>query len=308
MLSVVLCTHNPRPDYLRRALMALDAQTLPKSEWELVIVDNASDTALCTDLSWHSRGRVVREGLLGLTPARLRGIRETTGDVLVFVDDDNVLDSDFLETAERIARTRTFLGSWSGQCRPEFEQAPPEWSRPYWGNLVIREFDRDVWSNLPRLAASMPCGAGLCLRRPVAERYVQLHMSGQRDIQLDRTGLSLLSGGDNDLAACACDIGLGVGLMSDLRLTHLIPPDRLTIDYLSRLLEGIYYSAVLVAQQRSSHDELRSYHVRWHERLRMLLKSRPDRRLQAAALRGRARALRHLALRGHAVPKASGRA
>jgi hypothetical protein len=46
----------------------------------------------------------------------------------------------------------------------------------------------------------MPCGAGLCVRRGVAEHYLRLHESGERTFQLDRTGDALLSGGDNDLA------------------------------------------------------------------------------------------------------------
>lgn len=87
------------------------------------------------------------------------------------------------------------------------------------GNLVIREFDHNVWSNLPRLPESMPCGAGLCVRRNVALHYLDLHESGKRSFQFDRNGTSLLSGGDNDLAACACDIGLGVGLIASLKLT-----------------------------------------------------------------------------------------
>jgi glycosyltransferase involved in cell wall biosynthesis len=163
MLSVVICSHNPRPGYFAKCLDALRSQTLAVSFWELVIVDNRSDNALadCTDLDWHPCARVVREETLGLTPARLRGIREFKGDLLVLVDDDNVLDADFLETAQRIMEEKPFLGSWSGQCRPAFEQDPPEWTGRYWGNLCIREFEHDVWSNLPRLADTMPCGAGL---------------------------------------------------------------------------------------------------------------------------------------------------
>jgi hypothetical protein len=94
----------------------------------------------------------------------------------------------------------------------------------YWGNLVVREFDNDVWSDLSWLSDTMPCGAGLCVRREVALHYLMLHESGKRSFQFDRAGRSLFSGGNNDLAACACDISLGVGLIASLKLTHLIPP------------------------------------------------------------------------------------
>jgi glycosyltransferase involved in cell wall biosynthesis len=293
MLSVIICTHNPRPDYFGRCLSALKAQTLPREKWELVIVDNASapDKAPRPDLSWHPAARLISEPRLGLTPARLRGMREARGDLFVFVDDDNLLDADYLEAAALIADERPFLGSWSGQCRAEFEQPPPEWTRRYWGNLVIREFAEDRWSNLPRLGETMPCGAGLCVRRGVALHYLHLNDSGQRAFQFDRTGSSLLSGGDNDLAACACDIGLGVGIVVPLKLTHLIPPERLTKDYLARLAEGIYFSAVVLAKLRSAVSEVACYRVRWHETLRVLLKPSPHREIQLAALRGRRRGL-----------------
>ena len=173
-LSVIICTHNPRSDYFGRTLDALRAQTLPFAKWEMLVIDNASKQPVQErfDFSWHPAARVVREDKLGLTPARLRGIAEAQGGLLVFVDDDNVLDPDFLETALRIAAERPFLGSWSGQCRPGFEEQPAEWTRRYWGNLVIRQFETDVWSNLPRLPDTMPCGAGLCIRLDVARHYL----------------------------------------------------------------------------------------------------------------------------------------
>jgi hypothetical protein len=295
VLSVIVCTHNPRADYLHRCMAGLQAQTLPPSQWELIVIDNGSspDRAVRPELAWHGRARCIREEVLGLTPARLRGIREATGDVLVFVDDDNVLDADFLETALAIAADRAFLGAWSGQCRPEFETPPPEWSRRYWGNLVIREFDADVWSNLPRLAASMPCGAGLCVRRSVARHYLVLHETGQRAFQLDRTPTSLVSGGDNDLAACACDLGLGMGLTAALKLTHLIPPERLTATYLERLSEGIQLSSTLLDAERGTLVIPRPLR-RIIDLLRIVTAGAPHRRILYGAYRGRQQAFTRL--------------
>jgi glycosyltransferase involved in cell wall biosynthesis len=296
MISVIICTHNPRLNYLRRCIAALENQTFPRDQWDLLLVDNASspDKAPHPDLSWHLQSRSVHEKKLGLTPARLRGIREASGDLLVFVDDDNVLDADFLATAHRISQERAFLGSWSGQCRPEFEEPPPEWTRRYWGNLVIRQFDEDVWSNLPRLPESMPCGAGLCVRRDVALRYLHLHESGRRSFQFDRTGATLLSGGDNDLAACACDIGLGVGLIAALKLQHLIPPQRLTADYISRLAEGIAFSSTLLDAQRGIRPVRRMELGRAADFFRIMRLKQPHRRILRASLRGRNRAIQQL--------------
>jgi glycosyltransferase involved in cell wall biosynthesis len=297
MLSVIICSHNPRSDYFQLCIGALRNQRLPHNQWELVVVDNRSDEPLADriDLSWHPSARIVQEETLGLTAARLRGIRESTGDLLVFVDDDNVLDVDFLEIVLRTQEERPFLGSWSGQCRPAFEQPPPEWTRRYWGNLVIREFDHDVWSNLPRLPSTMPCGAGLCVRREVAMHYLDLHESGKRSFQFDRSGKSLLSGGDNDLAASACDVGLGVGLIASLKLTHLISPERLTEDYLARLAEGIHYSSTLLDWEYGIRTQQSTALGRTADFLRIVRLKEPHNRILRAAFRGRDRARQQLA-------------
>lgn len=295
-ISVIVCSHNPRIDYLDRTLDGLKRQTLDQREWELILVDNKSDRPLSgrIDLSWAANARIIREDNLGLTHARLTGIRVSTAQLLVFVDDDNVLDPDFLETALRIAAEKPFLGSWSGQCRPEFESPPPEWTRRYWGNLVIREFQSDVWSNLPRLADSMPSGAGLCVRRNVADHYLELHQTGRRETVLDRAGSSLFSGGDNDLAACACDIGLGTGLIASLRLTHLIPPDRLTAEYLERLIEGIYASSVILDWERGIGQATPSLRRRIADFASAMTAGTPHQRILRAAGRGRNLGLKRL--------------
>lgn len=298
-ITVITCTHNPRSDYFARVLDALCRQTLSINDWEYVVIDNASVRAVedAFDLSWHPRALILREETLGLTPARIRGIREAAGEILVFVDDDNVLDPDFLEQALRIADERPYLGAWSGQCRPGFEVPPAEWTRKYWGNLVIRQFDRDVWSNLPRLADTMPCGAGLVVRREVARCYVQLHEEGCRTVQLDRAGGALLSGGDNDLAACASEVGLGMGLISAMRLTHLIAPERLTLDYLKRLAEGISYSSVILDAVWGGAQVPRTTMGRMADRFRLMRLSEPHRSIAAAYNRGRDRARRFLVSR-----------
>ncbi len=148
-VSVIVCTHNPRQDYLNKVLKALEAQTLSKEIWELLLIDNASekDLALETNISWHPQSYHVREEQLGLTPARLRGIKESVGELLIFVDDDNILNSDYLEISLEISKSFSVLGAWGGQTIPEFDEQPPEWTKTYWHYLAIHEFDRDQWSN-----------------------------------------------------------------------------------------------------------------------------------------------------------------
>ena len=149
-VSVILCTHNPRPDYLRRVLASLRGQTLPAEQWEFLLVDNASKQPLAEiwDISWHSRGKHIREDELGLTAARLRGIQESNGKLLVFVDDDNLLAPDFLEQATAISAQFPVLGVFgAGILEPEFEVQPPLKLRSRLNLLALRSAPSALWTN-----------------------------------------------------------------------------------------------------------------------------------------------------------------
>jgi glycosyltransferase involved in cell wall biosynthesis len=248
-ISVVICSHNPRSMYLHRVLDALQAQSLQLIYWELLLIDNTSAERLADnwDISWHTDARHVREDELGLIAARLRGISESRGDFIVFVDDDNVLDPDYLAKALDIARAFPFLGAWGGSVRPEFEVRPEEWTREYWGYLAIRDYARPCWSNNPKDWDCLPCGAGLCVRRKVAEQYRDKVVESPMRRALSRRGTSLSSCEDTDLARCAVYEGLGFGVFPQLSLIHLIPSARLTEEYLVRLVGSMAGSGTILA-------------------------------------------------------------
>ena len=117
-LSVIICAHNPRPDYLKRVLGGLQCQKLAKDQWQLLLIDNASKPPLASawDLSWHPNARHIYEPELGLSVTRNRGIMEADAELLVFVDDDNVLDSDYLSEVLRIESRWPILGLWGSGC------------------------------------------------------------------------------------------------------------------------------------------------------------------------------------------------
>ncbi len=297
VLSIIICAHNPCFAYLQRVLDALKQQTLQRSTWELLLIDNACDHPLEDhfDLSWHRNARHIRENQLGLTSARLRGVSESQADVLIFVDDDNILDADYLEAVNEISRKYPFIGAWGGQIRPEFEIEPPLWTKPYWGILAIREFDQEQWSNFSH-HSSTPCGAGLCVRRIVAKEYSCQVLQAHERRSLDRKGNLLTSCGDTDLALTAHDIGLGTGQFTSLKLTHLIPEFRLQEEYLLRLIESMNYSGTHLFYLREG--EVHQPHRTWEQKLldyyRFIKMSPREKRFQTAAKRGRQKALNEI--------------
>ncbi|WP_205508573.1 glycosyltransferase [Longitalea arenae] len=291
-VSIIVCTYNPVEHIFSRCLDALTKAISVRKPDEIIIVDNNSTTPLAEQdyikrfIDLHANVSIVNESKQGLTPARLKGISLATSDLLVYVDDDNIVAPDFIEMGLQVAVDNPHIGAWSGQVKLEFEKTPEPWTKKYWGLLVHREFDRDYWSNLPHLGETMPCGAGLFIRKTVADYYYQIHKSGKRNIQLDRDGKSLFSGGDNDMAACACDLGLGVGLFHKIVVTHYIPPFRVEKEYLLRLAEGIAASAVVFRSFRGEYATEPSMKNRLAYHLRCILKNPIDRAFYQAVTRG----------------------
>ncbi|WP_309728162.1 glycosyltransferase [Chamaesiphon sp. OTE_75_metabat_556] len=294
-ITVVICTHNPRPDYFDRVLNALQVQTLATDQWELLVVDNASSLSVAEriDVSWHPHSRCLHEPKLGLTPARLRGIEAAKGETIVFVDDDNVLAAAYLERTANIARRYPMMGAWGGRIVGEFEQAPPAWSKRYLPLLAIREITADKLSDVLPPHETTPCGAGLCVRRSVAERYARSVVQDAKRMSLDRQGKLLSSGGDTDLALVASDLGLGTGQFVALELTHLIPAVRLEEAYLLRLIECMGYSHMVLHSLRNPLPDRSLPRYLFHQ-LRALLMSPQDRKFFYAEHRGKNFALADL--------------
>jgi hypothetical protein len=85
-----------------------------------------------------------------------------------------------------------------------------------------------------------------------------------------------------------------VGIIADLKLRHLIPPERLTLDYLSRLVEGIHFSSTLLDAERGISVSQRGWGRRILDSLRRMKLALPDRWIQSSATRGFDRAARLL--------------
>ncbi len=287
--SVIICTHNPRIDYLQRVVRALQSQTLPPDRWELLVVDNASRDQVETacDLSWHPRGRHLVESRLGLSSARQCGINNSSGEILIFVDDDNVLAPDYVETALNISREWPWLGAWgSGSIDAEFESEPADHVRYLLPWLAVRHVKQPVWSNVRSCSASTPFGAGLCVRRKIAQMYVE-HCRTTGIAITGRKGTTLGAHEDFEICYLACDAGLGMAIFPQLKLLHLINRGRVTENHLINLVESVTYSQYVLENKWNGTIPRSPFNVRGAASFVFNLFSRRgfDRRIYFAELR-----------------------
>ena len=310
-ISVHICTFNPREEHLRRTINALKTQTLARDKWEFLLVNNASTTEVAqkADLTWHPNARYLVETKIGKTNALIHAIRSAQAELLVTVDDDNVLAPNYLERCLEIASQFPMLGAWGGQIIPEFETQPPQWVIPHLHNLALYESDHDVWTNLPR-AEYFPPGAGMCFRALVGRHYSALVAKDPMRAGLDRRGEIMIGCGDTDLACCSVDLGFGTGRFTALKLTHLIPKERITPAAILDLIERTAYSFTIFHHIRpetlpaeplypTSYLKKRNYNKL--EKLQNALMPKEIRRVREAALRGLQKA--SIELRKREIPK-----
>jgi glucosyl-dolichyl phosphate glucuronosyltransferase len=98
--SIIICTHN-RADLLARTLEGMTRLRLPPGcEAELIVVlnaceDNSSDIAAAWLPRQRFAARAVEEPERGLSAARNRGVREARHDLILFTDDDVLIDPEW---------------------------------------------------------------------------------------------------------------------------------------------------------------------------------------------------------------------
>jgi glycosyltransferase involved in cell wall biosynthesis len=302
-VSVIICTRKPREDYFRRVLAALRAQSLPKEQWELLVLSVAGDGPLSDrfDVSWHPQARFILEEKIGKTHALLRAIEESKGELLAIVDDDNVLRADYLEAAANIGAEYPFLGAWGGSCLPEFEVPPPDELKPWLGGLVIEKLTTSYWAKIPRGGEALPPGAGMIVRRRQAAHYRELVLHDPVRQALGPNGQPANGGEDSDLALCGFELGLGTGRFPELELTHLVPARKLTLNYLENLYGAFGYSGVILnavhGKQEPIPGQIEAGRLRYLLLQAFLLisgKNRVERRIRLASEKGRMRGVKDL--------------
>jgi cellulose synthase/poly-beta-1,6-N-acetylglucosamine synthase-like glycosyltransferase len=241
LLTVVVPTHE-RPDDLRRCLEALAGLEDPV---DVVVVDSASRPP-CHEIVESFAGRIPRlryayETAPGLNRARNRGLAESACELIAFVDDDAAVAPDW---ARRIATpfADPLVGVVGGTCRPRFETMRPSWlsSRllQFAGITRIGSLPREA-----RSTAEYPFGANMCFRRAAVVE------AGGFQPGLDRTGTSLLSGGDSEAIDRLRARGWRIWLQPDAVVDHSVAAERCESRYYWRRL---WWQGVSRARQERS--------------------------------------------------------
>ena len=195
-LSVVICTYN-RGKYLPMVLDSLRAQQFPLDAFEIILVDNNStDTTGDIIRTYRQENPSLPLSYLveynqGISYARNRGVTEAKGDVIVFIDDDETVEPDFLRGVDDFFTRYPDAGISAGPVIPVYETREPHWLSHFTRRLVTGEYRK---GNCVKLLSpkDYPGTGHACFRRALFLRY------GAFDTNLGRKGNSLMGAEDKD--------------------------------------------------------------------------------------------------------------
>lgn len=228
-LTVAVCTHN-RAAQLATTLEGIRALARPAGGWELLVVDNASrdDTpTLLHGEDWRPPGvkvRVVREEALGVANARNRAMRDAAGDYVLFIDDDETPDAQWLVAYERAIRASQ-ADALGGPIDVRFVDG----ERPAWLTDELLGF-------LGRLdhgpePMSLAGGGTPIFTGNSAFRRAAVAKLGMFDAALGRRGEANDGGEDVDLYRRMAAAGCTMQWVPDARIFHRIHAGKLRRGY-----------------------------------------------------------------------------
>lgn len=236
LVTVNICTWN-RADLLRQALECFTRISTPAGvEWELLLVNNN-----CTDhtdaVAAEFEGRLpfvlLHEPTPGKSFALNRAVARARGELMLFTDDDALVEPDWLSQYVVEAGRHPEADYFGGPVEPWFVATPPEWLKRHMTRLA------GIYAIRPRTEATepivddslIPYGINMAIRTDVLRAH-------PFDVRLGPSGKSEVRGEELDLferLRVAGAQGVWVGANA---VRHYIPPARLRVGYVYDFWRG----------------------------------------------------------------------
>ena len=99
MISVIIPTYNEEKN-IERCLKALNKQTIPRENYEIIVVDGQSKDRTI-QIAQNYADKVFQQKSKGVGGARNDGVRAATGEIIVTTDADCIPSSEWLEIVQK---------------------------------------------------------------------------------------------------------------------------------------------------------------------------------------------------------------
>lgn len=240
-ITVVICTHN-RSELLGKMLDVLSrAAFLDAAEIEILAIANActDDTAKVLDHYVEvfqglprPRMRWMAEPVPGKSMALNLAIRESRGEVLCFIDDDQFVAPTFFQALlEALARYPEY-DIFCGMMVPDWDGSEPSWVHETGQfRIGIRPFPEYDLGAMPLEVGpdkKKPSGGNVTVRRDVFNRV------GGFSIGLGPQGHNLMGGEDIEFVKRAMQGGIRILYVPSIQQKHAVEAERMATRYMMR--------------------------------------------------------------------------
>ena len=237
MLSIIVCTYN-RDKYLYGALRCIAENGFPAEAYEIILVNNMSTDNTESECQKFGKDypnvnfRYFVETNQGLSYARNRGIKESHGETLLFLDDDSYIQQDYLKNLQRQLNDHPEADAFGGKIDPIFESGEaPKWLSK-WNYSWVSAIDLGKQVRLFK-GKAFPIGANMGIKKAMLSKI------GIFNTELGRSKKNLMGGEEKDLFERIRQQGGNIYYFPDVVVQHVIPPSRTTYEYVKRLGEGV---------------------------------------------------------------------
>ena len=228
-VSVIVPTYN-RVSILRRALNSLVHQ-LDENEHEIIVVDNGENQSLavideCLGLSKVHNICYIHEPRNGLHHARHAGALVAKGEILVYIDDDVICPENWLQEILKPFEDEA-VGFVGGKTIPMLQKELPQWIEPFQSYLSIL----DLGEEKKQLTEGQSIyGCNFAVRKNVLFELGGFHP----DSFSDPDKFWHRGDGETGLLLKAYKVGIGVVYEPRAWLYHVIPSERLSVQYMMK--------------------------------------------------------------------------
>lgn len=256
-VTVAICTWN-RAELLDCALRSLADVEIPRHvNWRVIVADNNSTDGTSAVLDRHE-ARLPLQRLFVKDQGKSHALNAVTerlqGDLVLWTDDDVLLDRRWLAAHVEVAEKNPQVGFFGGKIIPCFLGGEPDWLRPAWKYSAELFAVRDFGDEPFLLSADyLPYGANWAVRVPLQKQY-------SYNVELGRRGELMYTGEETDVALRMLADGHQGLWVPQSSVEHLVTPERVEIDALWRH----YFSYALHAKKRAEALPRRIMRGGWH--------------------------------------------
>jgi len=228
-ISVILATCR-RPSLLRQTLESLARTSYPKSDFEVLVCDNAGDEEtrlVCRNFVERLPIRYLVETLPGKNAALNHALDHASGELLLFTDDDIVAEEDWLEEMWEGARRWPGHSVFGGRVLPLWAGVPPSFvmASAHQG-LLFAKLDPDIPEGLDE--QFIPFGPNLAIRRSI---FIEGH---SYDPEIGPSGRSYIMGSETDMLKRLRNSGYPPVYLPRSCVHHQIRPEQYSVRWLLR--------------------------------------------------------------------------